>query len=110
MIDDFDEGELAAARRSRSGAVAKNWTREDIEKHIESKQIRSIDMLSDYSLYVAFTLVPSDVGPRGNIGVEDDFIVDTSAVAYKDFLELSGLKEPGQHKYFRMPNTSSQRE
>ncbi|QQR58249.1 MAG: hypothetical protein IPG59_01795 [Candidatus Melainabacteria bacterium] len=74
MIYDFDEEVLAAARASKSGKIAQEWNQEEIEKFIKSRQIYSIDMLPDQSLYVTFALVPSG-GKYNHITVYDDFIV-----------------------------------
>ncbi|QQR58250.1 MAG: hypothetical protein IPG59_01800 [Candidatus Melainabacteria bacterium] len=98
MIYGFDEEELAAARLSRSGEIAKNWKLEDIEKYIQQERIYSVDVLPDKSLYVSFALVPPGTN---HMGVMDDFIVEPSAPSYQNFLQMSGISEPGQSKSFK---------
>jgi len=95
----FDEDDLSTARKSLTGKVAENWKIEKITELIHSKQIQSMDMLQDSSLYVTFALVPAG-GKYYNMGVQDNFIIEPNAASYKIFLELSGLKEPGQYKSF----------
>lgn len=98
MIYGFDEEELVAARLSRSGEIAKNWKLEDIEKCIQQERIYAVDVLPDKSLYVSFALVPPSTN---HMGVMDDFIVEPSAPSYKNFLQMSGISEPGQSKSFK---------
>ncbi len=95
----FDEEVLAAARASKSGKIAQEWNQEEIEKFIKSRQIYSIDMLPDQSLYVTFALVPSG-GKYSHITVYDDFIVHPNSNSYTAFLRVSGISEPGQCKDF----------
>lgn len=95
----FNDKELNAARVSKSGVMARSWNITEIRKYIQFKQIHSIDVLDDCSLYVTFALVPPG-GKYVNVGVFDDFIIESDANSYQAFLEISGVSKPGESKYF----------
>lgn len=95
----FDEEVLAAARSSKSGKIAQEWNQDEIEKFIKSRQIYSVDMLPDQSLYVTFVLVPTG-GKYSHTTVYDDFIVQPSSNSYDAFLKVAGISDPGQCKDF----------
>lgn len=96
----FDEEVLAAVRSSKSGKIAQEWNQDEIEKFIKLRQIYSIDILPDQSLYVTFALVPTG-GKYSHTTVYDDFIVHPNFNSYDAFLKVAGISDPGQSKSFK---------
>lgn len=79
---------------------ARNWNREKIEKCLEFDLIPLARMNDDKSIHIHFVSVPAGLEYK-NPPLFEEFIIDTSAPSYADFLDLLGLTTPGETKLFQ---------